>query len=114
MSSIVKNSLQHFQPKNCYRYCHSLMIIAWAFLVVLDYRDCIVCPSTSIFFPSTIGQTTYSLENFLGVKVLLKSVRFLLLYVIVHIFIFRGNDDNRAHVHGFETFISLKRYIAFT
>ena len=29
------------------------------------------------------------------------------LYAIVHIFIFWGNDDNRAHVHGFETFISL-------
>ena len=28
-------------------------------------------------------------------------------------FIFRGNDDNDAHVHGFETFISLKRYIVF-
>ena len=35
------------------------------------------------------------------------------LYAIVHIFIFRGNDDNRAHVHGFGTFISLKRYIVF-
>ena len=31
----------------------------------------------------------------------------------MHIFIFRGNDDNDAHVHGFETFISLKRYIVF-
>ena len=35
------------------------------------------------------------------------------LYAIVHMFIFRGNDDNDAHVHGFETFISLKRYIVF-
>ena len=35
------------------------------------------------------------------------------LYAIVHIFIFRGNDDNDAHVHGFETFISLQRYIVF-
>ena len=31
----------------------------------------------------------------------------------MHILIFRGNDDNDAHVHGFETFISLKRYIVF-